>query len=116
MSVKRMQSGPRMSGIVIHGNTVYLAGAVGADGGASMADQTQSCLDQIDERLALAGTNKSKVLACTIWITDMSEFAAMNAVWDAWIDPANPPARACVQTTALARPDLKVEIMATAAC
>ncbi len=115
MSVERMQTGPRMSGIVIHGDTVYLAGAVGADEGASMADQTQSCLDQIDERLSLAGTSKSNVLACTIWITDMAEFEAMNAVWDAWIDPANPPARACVQTTALARPGFKVEIMATAA-
>ena len=115
MSVERMQTGPRMSGIVIHGDTVYLAGAVGADEGASMADQTQSCLDQIDERLSLAGTSKSNVLACTIWITDMAEFGDMNAVWDAWIDPANPPARACVQTTALARPGFKVEIMATAA-
>ena len=113
--IERVMKGPRMSRAVVHGDTVYLAGVVGSDTTDTMAGQTEECLDQIDERLALAGTDKSKVLSATIWITDMAEFDEMNAAWDAWIDPENPPARACVQTTALARPSLKVEIMATAA-
>ena len=115
MSIQRLEVGPRMSRVVIHADTVYLAGVVGKDGSGSMAEQTRSCLDQIDARLASAGTDKSKLLTTTIWITDIAEFDEMNAVWDAWIDPENPPARACVQTVALARPNLKVEMMRTAA-
>ena len=115
MSIDRKHVGPRMSQIVTHGDTVYLAGQVAMDKkGAPIGEQTQNILDKIDGLLAEAGTSKSKLLTATIWITDMANFADMNAVWDAWIDPANPPCRACVQAQ-LATPDFNVEIMVVAA-
>ena len=110
MSVKRMQVGPRMSQIVIHGDTVYLAGQVaqGAPGG-TVTEQTKDVLDRIDKLLAEAGTDKSKVLSATIWLADMAKFDEMNAVWDAWVSPGNTPCRACVNAE-LARPQFNVEI------
>lgn len=115
MSVTRKHSGPRMSQIVVHGDTVYLAGQVALDApGASVADQTRDILQRIDQFLAEAGSSKSKALAATIWLSDMDTFNEMNEVWDAWIDSDNPPARACVEAR-LAAPQFTVEIMVTAA-
>ena len=116
MSVKRSHSGPRMSQLVVHGNTVYLAGQVAQEApGQSVEAQTKDILKRIDQYLEEAGSNKSKLLAATIWLTDMDTFAEMNKVWDAWIDAKNPPARACVQSPRLAAPQYTVEIMVTAA-
>jgi enamine deaminase RidA (YjgF/YER057c/UK114 family) len=104
-----------MSQIVVHGNTVYLAGQVAQEApGASVRDQTRDILQRIDQYLDEAGTEKSKVLAATIWLSDMDTFGEMNEAWDAWIDAANPPARACVEAR-LAAPQFTVEIMVTAA-
>ena len=115
MSIMRKHSGPRMSQVVVHGDTVYLAGQVAQEApGASVAEQTRDILQRIDQYLAEAGSDKSKALAATIWLTDMDTFAEMNEVWDAWIDPENPPARACVEAR-LAAPQFTVEIMVTAA-
>lgn len=115
MSVTRKHSGPRMSQIVVHGNTVYLAGQVALEApGASVADQTRDILRRIDQFLEEAGSGKSKALAATIWLSDMDTFDEMNEVWDDWIDAANPPARACVEAR-LAAPQFTVEIMVTAA-
>jgi enamine deaminase RidA (YjgF/YER057c/UK114 family) len=115
MKIERHETGPRMSKAVIHGDTVYLAGIV-ADNpkGKSMAEQTSNILSQIDGFLAMAGTNKTKLLSANIWITDMAHFADMNSVWDAWVSPGNTPARAAVEAK-LASPDYKVEIMVVAA-
>lgn len=112
MSITRIEPGPRMSQAVVHGNTVYLAGQVAA--GASVAEQTKAVLAQIDGLLARAGSNKSKLLSATIWLTDMSTFAEMNGVWEAWIAPGNPPARATVESR-LAAPQYRVEIGVIAA-
>jgi enamine deaminase RidA (YjgF/YER057c/UK114 family) len=114
MTVRRIEPGPRMSQAVVHGQTVYLAGQVGARG-ASVADQTRAVLGQIDRLLAEAGSDKSRVLAATIWLADIDDFAEMNSVWDGWVDPANPPARATGESR-LAAPEYKVEIIVTAAC
>jgi len=104
-----------MSQIVVHGNTVYLAGQVAQEApGASVGEQTKDILQRIDQYLGEAGSDKSKILAATIWLTSMDTFAEMNEVWDAWVDPANPPARACVESR-LAAPQFTVEIMVTAA-
>lgn len=110
MSIERLHKGPRMSQVVKHGDTVYLAGQVALDAkGAPVRDQTKNILDRIDALLVEAGTDKSKLLSATIWLSDMASFNEMNEVWDAWIDPENPPARACVEST-LAAPDFTVEI------
>ncbi|HKS86074.1 MAG TPA: RidA family protein, partial [Pseudolabrys sp.] len=115
MDVQRYDVGPRMSKVVVHGNTVYLAGIV-ADGpkGKSTGDQTKDILRQIDGFLAKAGIDKTKLLSANIWITDMANFAEMNAAWDSWVAPGNTPARATVEAK-LASPDYKVEIMVVAA-
>ena len=115
MKIERHETGPRMSKAVIHGDTVYLAGIV-ADSpkGKSVAERTKNILSQIDGFLALAGTDKTKLLSANIWITDMANFAEMNSVWDSWVSPGNTPARATVEAK-LASPDYKVEIMVVAA-
>ena len=95
MNVKRHNAGPRMSGAVVHGNTVYLAGQV-ADG-ATVKTQTEAVLKRIDDLLASAGTNKPKLLSATVYIADIKTFDETNATWDAWVSPGNTPARATVE-------------------
>lgn len=114
MSITRIETGPRMSKAVVHGNTVYLAGIVADDTSADAAGQTRQILAEIDRLLGLAGSDKSKILKTNIWLADMKDFPAMNSVWDGWVSPGNTPARATVQS-ALATPAYKVEIMVTAA-
>lgn len=116
MPVQRLQTNDRMSQIVIHGDTVYLAGQVALKApGASVADQTEAILAQIDELLAEVGTDKSNVLSATIWLTSMDDFAEMNEVWDAWSKGGNAPCRACVESPRLAAPQFNVEIGVVAA-
>ncbi|HET9717251.1 MAG TPA: RidA family protein [Pseudolabrys sp.] len=115
MTIERHETGPRMSKVVVHGSTVYLSGIVADRAkGATMTEQARDILGQIDALLAKAGTDKTKLLSANIWITDMAEFAAMNAVWDSWVVPGHTPARATVEAR-LAAPDYKVEIMVVAA-
>jgi enamine deaminase RidA (YjgF/YER057c/UK114 family) len=106
--------GPRMSRCVVRNDTVYLAGLTAGDTNQDIKGQTQQILDKIDAYLAQAGTSKSNLLSANLWIKDMSQFADMNSVWNAWVDPENPPARACVRAE-MARPEVLVEIMVTAA-
>jgi enamine deaminase RidA (YjgF/YER057c/UK114 family) len=113
MSVTRHSPGPRMSAAVVHGNTVYLAGQVSGDSD-TMKGQTEQVLKKIDGLLGSVGSSKSKLLSATIYITDMRLFNDMNAVWDAWVDPQNTPARATVQAQ-LANPKFQVEISVVAA-
>src|SRR6202795_4651227 len=114
MNVTRHKAGPRMSGAVVHGDTVYLAGQVARDGSTTVKAQTEQVLRQIDELLASVGSSKSKLLSATIYLADMATFDEMNAVWDAWVDSKNTPARATVQAK-LASPRYLVEIMVVAA-
>ncbi|RZJ17709.1 MAG: RidA family protein [Brevundimonas sp.] len=111
--ITRIDPGARMSEAVIHGDTIYLAGQVGEPGDDVVA-QTRTVLAEIDALLARAGSDKSKILMATIWLADIDDFEAMNSVWDAWVDPANPPARATCEGR-LATPDYKVEIIVVAA-
>ncbi|MCA2012274.1 RidA family protein [Cereibacter sphaeroides] len=112
MTITRIEPGPRMSQAVVHNNTVYLAGQVGH--GNSVTEQTKDALAQVERLLAEVGSAKAKILSATIWLADMADFAEMNAVWDAWVDPANPPTRACGEAR-LATPDYRVEVMIIAA-
>ena len=85
MSIQRFETGPRMSQVVVHGNTVYLAGVVAQKtAGESVTKQTEEILSIIDGHLAKAGTDKSKLLSATIYLTDIKTFGEMNAVWDGW--------------------------------
>ena len=115
MKIERHETGARMSQIVIHGDTVYLAGIVARDNAnKSVTDQTKEILATIDKYLAQAGTDKTKILSTNIWLADISTFAEMNAIWDAWVSPGNTPALATVEAK-LATPAHKVEIMVVAA-
>ena len=107
MTIQRFDTGPRMSQAVVHNGTVYVAGQVAK--GATVKEQTTQILAQIDALLKKAGTDKSRLLSATIWLTDMSRFAEMNSVWDPWVSQGNTPARACVESK-LAAPDYLVEI------
>lgn len=115
MSIARKRTNARMSQIVLHGDTAYLAGQVALNApGQSVTEQTKDILKSIDELLAEAGSSKEKVLSAQIWISDMDTFNEMNAVWDAWVPEGNAPARACTEAR-LASPDFTVEIMVIAA-
>lgn len=110
--IERMETGQRMSKIVKHGGVAYLCGQVGA--GESITDQTQDCLARVDALLKQAGSSREHILQATIWVADMADFAQMNAVWDAWVPEGHAPARACGEAK-LARSELKVEVIVTAA-
>lgn len=115
MTIQRIGRGPRMSKAVIHGDTIYLSGQVADTAkGGSVSEQTKEILSIIDGLLAEAGSSKAKILSTNIWLADISTFGEMNAVWDSWVDAAEPPARATVEA-ALATPDYKVEIACIAA-
>ena len=111
--ITRIDSGTRMSQAVIHNGTVYLAGQVG-NPGDSVTDQTKSILSKIEALLSQAGSDKTKILQAVIWLADMWDFAEMNAVWDAWVEPGHAPARACGEAK-LATPEYTVEIIVVAA-
>ncbi len=114
MTITRIAPGPRMSGAVVHGDTIYLAGHVSNDPALGVKGQTAEILRRIEERLAAAGSDKSKILSVQIWLADIATFAEMNEVYDAWVDRANPPTRATVEAK-LASPNYLVEIAAIAA-
>jgi len=110
--IERMHTGARMSRIVKHGDTIYLCGQVGA--GATVTEQTRDCLGRVDALLAEAGSSREHMLQAIIWLADMADFDAMNAVWDAWVPEGHAPVRACGEAR-LASGDLKVEIIIIAA-
>lgn len=114
MSIKRLHTGPRMSEAVIANGMVFLAGQVADDESLDITGQTRQVLAAIDTLLAEAGTDKSRLLTANIFLVDLADFAAMNAVWEAWVSPGNTPARATVQAR-LARSGWKIEIVASAA-
>lgn len=112
--MQRFQVGPRLSEFAIFNKTVYLAGQVPEDTSQDIVGQTNNVLAQIDRLLEEAGSDKSRILMCQIFITDMANMAGMNQAWDAWVAPGNAPPRATVQA-ALANSDWLVEIVVTAA-
>jgi enamine deaminase RidA (YjgF/YER057c/UK114 family) len=115
MAVQRFDTGPRLSRVVVHGDTVYLAGLTAdKSAGQSVAAQTQEILGNIDALLAKAGTDKSKLLQATIWLQDIRTVDEMNKVWDVWVPAGTAPARACIEAR-LQSPAKMVEIRVTAA-
>jgi enamine deaminase RidA (YjgF/YER057c/UK114 family) len=112
--VQRIDVGARMSEVAIHNGTVYLAGQIAEDASQDIAGQTRQVLAAIDALLAKAGSDKSKILMAQIFLKDLSDFAGMNSVWDAWVVPGQTPCRATVQAH-LANPEWKLEIVVTAA-
>jgi enamine deaminase RidA (YjgF/YER057c/UK114 family) len=112
--IKRYQPGPRMSAAVAHNGVLYVAGQVADDEKGSIEQQTKEVLAAIDAILAEAGTEKAKILSINVYLASIGDFAAMNSVYDQWVDKANPPARATVEAR-LATPNYKVEMTAIVA-
>jgi len=112
--IQRQHSNQRMSQLVSFSNLIWTAGQVAINSSEDMAGQTRQILAQIDALLSDAGSDKSHLISANIWVSDINQFAQMNAVWDAWVDKENAPARACVESR-LARPELLVEIQVIAA-
>jgi enamine deaminase RidA (YjgF/YER057c/UK114 family) len=111
--ITRIGTGPRMSEAAVYNGLVYVAGQVGNPGG-SVGQQTADALAEVDRILALAGTDKTRILSAQIWLADMATFAQMNAVWDAWVPQGHTPARATGEAK-LATPDYLVEVIVVAA-
>ncbi len=110
--IERIDTSARMSKIVKHNGVAYLCGQVGD--GENVAEQTRDCLSRVDALLTKAGSSRKQMLQAVIWLADMADFAEMNEVWDAWTPEGHAPARACGEAR-LARKELKVEIIVTAA-
>ncbi|GEP62145.1 RidA family protein [Reyranella soli] len=113
-TVVRIDPGPRMSEASVFGDRMYLSGMIPEDTSADITGQVQQALAEIDALLKKGGSDKSKILSAVIWLRDISDFAAMNAVWDAWVVPGQTPARATVEAK-LNDPKMKIEIMVVAA-
>lgn len=114
MNIKRLHVRKTLSEVAIHNGTVYLAGQIAEDVAQDIAGQTREVLGHIDRLLDEAGSDKSHILMCQIFIADMKYFAGMNAVWNEWVaDGASPP-RATVEAR-LAKPEWLVEMVVTAA-
>ncbi len=112
--VQRFDVGTRLSEMAVHNGVCYLAGQVAADGTQDITGQTQQVLAAIDALLARAGSDKSKILMCQIFIKDLADFAALNAVWEGWVPAGHAPPRATVQAQ-LAKPEWRVEMVVSAA-
>ena len=113
-TIKRLERGPRFSRAVVHNGVAYFSGLTAANRDGDIRSQTLETLAKADELLAKLGTQRSSLLSATIWLRNMEDFAAMNEVWEKWIDPDHPPARATVQSN-LAAGDVRVEIQFSAA-
>ena len=114
MSIQRQETKQRMSRVVIHNETIYLCGQVGKDATQGITEQTATMLEKVDELLLQSGSDREHLLSATVYVRDMKDFEAMNAVWDAWVPEGSAPARACVEAR-MARAELLVEISVVAA-
>jgi enamine deaminase RidA (YjgF/YER057c/UK114 family) len=115
VTITRIDPGKRLSAAVRHNDTLYLAGQVADTETGSVEVQTREVLAKIDDLLKKGGSSKAKLLMVNVYLPNIADFAEMNKAWDAWLDTANIPARATVETR-LASPGLRVEISAIAAC
>ena len=114
MTIKRLDSNDKMSMCVIKGDMLYTSGLTASDRSQDMEGQCRQILDKIDDYLAQAGSDKSKLMTAQIWLADIRDWAAFNDLWVAWIDPENPPTRATTEAN-LATRDMLIEIQVTAA-
>ena len=113
-NVVRIDPGPRLSEASVYDGRMYLSGMIPEDTSHDITGQVKQALAEIDALLARGGSDKTKILSAVIWLADIADFAAMNAVWDAWVVPGQTPARATVEAK-MNDPKMKVEIMVVAA-
>lgn len=114
MNIQRHGTTARFSDVVVHNGVAWIV-EVPASEDTDITTQTREVLDRLDRLLATAGSGRDRILMATIYLTDLDDYAAMNAVWDAWLPPGSAPSRACVKVAGLARPGWRIEIALTAA-
>jgi enamine deaminase RidA (YjgF/YER057c/UK114 family) len=114
MEIKRLHVGKRLSEIAIHNGTIYLAGQIAENTSLDIGGQTREVLSAVDRLLGEAGSDKTRILSCQLFITDMANFPGMNEIWDAWVVPGHTPPRATVEAK-LANPACLIEVVVTAA-
>ena len=114
MEITRLHVGKRLSEVAIHNGTIYLAGQIAEDTNQDIVGQTREVLGHVDRLLMEAGSDKTCILSCQIYIADMKDFPGMNEVWDDWVASGHTPPRATVEAK-LANPACLVEIVIIAA-
>ena len=112
--IVRIDQSVRRSRALVHNGIVYTAGQVPDDMTLDIAGQARQVLAKIDDLLKQAGTDKSRVLTAQVWLRTMEDFAAFNAVWDAWVVQGRTPTRCCGKVE-MNNPACRVEILVTAA-
>lgn len=113
-SIERLGTTARYSDVVVHNHTAYIV-EVPASDDTDITTQTGEVLASLEASLLRAGSGKDRLLMATIYLTDLADYTAMNAVWDAWLPPGSAPSRACVKVAGLAHPGWRIEIATTAA-
>lgn len=113
-TITRLESTTRLSRVVVHNGTAYFSGLTATNRGGGIEEQTAEVLAKADDLLAKVGADRTNLLIAQVWLRDIGDFSGMNAVWEAWIDPDHPPARATVESK-LAADDIRIEIRFTAA-
>lgn len=111
--MKRLQANARRARAIVANGTVHMGGQVARDLNADIRTQARQAFEGIDDLLAEAGSSRDKVMSVTIWLKSMDDYAAFNEVWDEWVDPQNPPARACAEAR-MADSRILVELLPTA--
>jgi enamine deaminase RidA (YjgF/YER057c/UK114 family) len=115
MTITRIEPGKRFAAAVRHNDTLYIAGQTASNEAGSVEEQTREVLAKLDDLLKKGGSSKAKLLSVNVYLSNIADFAAMNAVYDSWIDTANLATRATIESR-LASPNLRVEMTAIAAC
>lgn len=113
MTPERFDATPRLCDMAAYRDLVLVSGQVPSTLNADIRVQAAEALRKLDTMLVRAGSDRSRLLTTTVYLTEMQYYGGFNEVWDAWVDPANPPARDCF-VVGLANPGWKVEIVATA--
>lgn len=116
MSITRYESGKRLSQVLVHDGRAFVSGQTAADLTADIRGQTRQILAEVDRLLALAGTDKSRILYANIWLRHGDDFAAMNEVWEGWVTPGCAPTRATVGSPLVGPDSMLIEIALQAAC
>ena len=114
MNISRHAPGRRLSRAVVHNGIAYSSGLTAQDRSGNIRAQTREVLGKADDLLSKVGANRCGILSAMIWLRDMEDFPGMNEIWEEWIDPDHPPARATVESK-LASADILVEIQLTVA-
>lgn len=113
--MQRLEKTPNLHRVVLHNGIASLAGVTAGNKSEDLAGQTRQILARIEELLRMVGSDRSKIISATIFLTDMSAKGQFNEVWSEWFAPEILPARAVVGVASLGDESTKIEIVCTAA-